>query len=85
MIFSKCASEPETNTKDKVSWRKRFAIFPQCVAMDEASNTETYVWLGFYEVRRYWEKDHGWWREYRLPEAQNSWREDADCFSGFKM
>lgn len=80
MIFFKHASEAKANTVDKVSWKRKFAIFPKCVMMNEANNTKMYVWLEFYEVRLYWEEGHGWWREYRLPEAQNFWKEDANSY-----
>jgi hypothetical protein len=75
MIFYKHGTEARANTKDKSVWKKRFALFPVCVSMDD-SGQKKYVWLGSYEVRVYQEENHGWWKEYRLPGSDTTWKVD---------
>lgn len=78
MIFSKKSSSREYQTEDKKLWKKRFALFPACVYIDNTGKMY-YLWMGFYETREYYERESDkWWRENRLPSSANIWREEVE-------
>jgi len=80
MIFTKKVTAFKNPTQETAPWVRRFAFLPKCVYEDKSNNTKVYVWLNLYEVRLYLDSAHGWWREYRVPGAQNFWKEDANSY-----
>lgn len=71
IIFGKSVN-PDDNTKEKVKWRKRFALLPVIVSIDENGIAKKVLW-GWYEVREYFVTGGQnifachWEREYRIP------------------
>lgn len=81
MIFTKKVTD-KYPTREAAPWARRFAFRPKCVHKDKSNNTETYVCLGFYETRLYFDSANGMQREYRAPGTQNSWKEAARVNTG---
>ena len=68
MFFEK-ENQEYSKSKEKVNWKKKFAILPVSIYVD-SNGTEKYVWLGWYETRKYYEKSQrGWFIETRIPNS----------------